>query len=188
MEIRPLIDHSTENTRNYFKEKYNVSTENFCVAGGVHFIHDLMSQQGENFQKIFNKAFLIKSYADEDRFVDRRAIFDTGVVLQTDNVFYSVFFGRYEGRLVHKSPDIKTMMEDFKKNKPGPWPDGEIVESLFEQVKFPIIRDYRNPYDKIQEENDSSTFKNEILYLDAIVRRNNKVELKQYCETFSKNQ
>jgi hypothetical protein len=189
MEIRSLIDHSSQNTRKFFQEKYNVSTENNCAASGTHFVYDLMKSHGKQFFEVFNNAFLIKSYADKERFQDQRAIFDTGVVLQTDDSFYSLFFGGFEGRLVHKSPDIHTMMEDFRKLKPGPWPDGEIVESLFKQVRLPKVGDHYDLYGKNRDdEDDLIPPTKEILYLSAIVRRDGKTLLKEYNETFSKNQ
>ena len=91
MEIRAHIDHSSQNTRNFFREKYDMSTENNCAAGGVHFIYDLMKEHGQQFFELFNNVFLIKSYADKERFQNRGEIFDTGVVLQTNDIFYSIF-------------------------------------------------------------------------------------------------
>ena len=189
--IRPIIDSSTQNTREFFRREFKTSTENNCAAGGVHFIYDLMMSQGDNFPQLFKNAFLIKAYTDiktEERFQDdKRAIFDTGVVLQSENGFYSIFFGTHEGRLVHKSPDIKTLMEDFKWLRPGPWPDAQTVESLYEQVKFPTIKPFSNPYTRDKEDHQTD-LSLDCLSLNAIVRRNGQTTVKQYAETFRQNQ
>lgn len=187
--ISPIIERSAANTREYFREKYNVSTENNCAAGGVRFIYDLMKSYEENFSTVFQNAFLIKAYmTKEEKFkTDPRSVFDTGTVIQTNGFFYSVFFGDFEGGLVCKSPDIKTMMADFRESKPGPWPDGEIVETLFTQIKKPTIRSYHSPFEKIGDDDDYPvSCRSEIINLDAIVKRDGQTTIKPYSEIFLK--
>jgi len=186
--IHPSIDQSAKNTHRYFKEVFNASTENNCVAGGVRFIYELMKNPADQFSQLFNNAFLIKSYAGKEKFFDRRVVFDTGAVVQTkDGFFHSIFFGGKD-QVVQISPDIKTMMEDFRINKPGPWPDSDIVEILYKQIKKPGIKPYRSPFEKIADDEDYPySCKSEIIYLDAIVKRDGETTIKPYSEIFSKS-